>query len=213
VVSSQQIPGQLKQQFFTLANDQIHAQIDATPKDARAYVLGGSFLNDIGQVDQALPLLEKAHELSPTKQSISITLADNYLGAGKIDQALVLLKQAYESATDNFDAEFSYAVGLVVAGKESQARAMFSNDPKIFVTSQMANVYASLKQYSKSIDVYNELIGTSTTDVNLRASLAQVQYQAGMKDAAVVTLKSIEKDHPEYKTQIDAAIKQVTGSK
>jgi tetratricopeptide (TPR) repeat protein len=213
VIASQQVPNQVKQQFFLLTSKEIDAQIAATPKDARAYVLGGTFYNDVNQVAQAQPLLEKAHELSPTKQSISIALADDYLSTGKNDQAVALLKQAYESATENFSAEFAYAVGLVVTNKEAEARAMFANDPKIFETQQMANVFASLKQYSKAIDIYNKLIGTSTTDVNLRAALAQTQYAAGLKDAAIGTLQGILKTNPEYKAQIDAAIKQIQSGK
>jgi hypothetical protein len=49
--------------------------------------------------------------------------------------------------------------------------------------------------------------------VNLQAALAQTQYQAGMVSAAIQTLKGIETAHPEYATQIDAAIKQVQQGK
>jgi tetratricopeptide (TPR) repeat protein/O-antigen ligase len=213
VVASQQVPNQLKQQFFTLASSEIEAQIKATPKDARIYVLGGSFMNDIGQVTEGSSLLEKAYELSPTKQSIMISLANDYLGAGKNVEAVAILKQAYESATDNFSAKFSYAIGLVVTGKESEARTMFNNDPAIFNTQQMANVFASLKQYPKAIEIYNTLIGTSTKDVNLLGSLAQLQYTAGMKDAAIKTLQGILITNPEYKSQVDAAIKQIQSGK
>ncbi|MEI8327959.1 MAG: O-antigen ligase family protein [Candidatus Taylorbacteria bacterium] len=213
VIASPQVPNQLKQNFYMLTAAEIDAQIKATPKDTRVYLLGGSFYNDIGATGQAISLLEKAHELSPTKQSVSIALANDYLGAKKTTEALELLKQAYESATQNFSAKFSYAVGLVLSGKEAEARLIFDNDPKIFMTTQIANVYASLKQYAKSIDIYQKLVASSTSDINLRASMAQVQYQAGMKSEAIATLSSIGKEFPEYKTQIDAAIKQISGSK
>ncbi len=213
VVSSQQVPNQVKQQFFTLAASEIDAQIKATPKDARIYVLGGSFMNDIGQVADGTSFLEKAHELTPTKQSVSIALANDYLSTGKNEEAVALLKDAYESATVNFSAKYAYAIGLVVTNKEAEARAMFNNDPAIFETQQMANVYSSLKQYTKAIAIYTKLIGTSTKDVNLRGSLAQVQYSAGQKDAAVKTLQSILDTNPEYKTQVEAAIKQIQSGK
>ncbi len=213
VVSSQQVSNQLKQQFFALVTSEIDAQKKATPKDARIYVLGGSFMNDVGQVTEGLSLLEKAHELTPTKQSVSIALANDYLSTGQNDKAVALLKQAYESATANFSARYAYAIGLIVTGKEAEARTMFNNDPAIFETQQMANVYSSLKQYTKAIAIYTKLIGTSTKDVNLRGSLAQVQYSAGQKDAAVKTLQSILTTNPEYKTQVEAAIKQIQSGK
>ncbi len=213
VISSQQSPNQLKQRFFALTSSEIAAQIKATPKDARAYVLGGSFMNDVGQVAEGLSLFEKAHELSPAKQSVSIALANDYLSAGKKDEAVALLEQAYQSETDDFSAKVSYASGLVLTGKETESRAMFANDPAIFDTQQMANIFASLKQYSKAIEIYNQLIGTSTKDVNLMGSLAQLQYTAGLKDAAVRTLQSILVDHPEYKNQVDGAVKQIRSGK
>jgi len=210
VLASPQIPNQVKQEFYLLASNQIMEQIAATPKDARIYTLGGTFFSNIGQTEQAMGLFEKAHELSPTKQSISIALANDYLAVGRTDEAIELLKSAYESAPDNFSAKFSYAVAMMFAGKESQARSMFNNDSTIFDTAQMARVYATLKQYTKSINLFKKLIGTSTADVNLRAALAETQYAAGLKDEAVSTLQKIAKDFPEYKDQIDAAIKQVT---
>jgi len=213
VVSSQQAPNQLKQQFYMLAKSEIDAQIKSTPKDARIYVLGGSFMNDVGQIQEGLSLLEKGHELTPTKQSVSIALANDYMSTGQNDKAIELLKASYESATDNFSAKFAYAVGLIVANKETEARTMFKDDPAIFETQQMANVYSSMKQYTKAIAIYNKLIGTSSKDVNLRGSLAQTQYAAGQKGAAVKTLQSILETNPEYKNQVGAAIKQIQSEK
>lgn len=73
----------------------------------------------------------------------------------------------------------------------------------------MAQVYVLLKQYSKAISIYQKLVSASPADVNLRAELAQTQYAAGQTTIAIATLRSIEKDHPDLKDQIEAAIKQV----
>ncbi len=209
VVAAPQIPGPIKQAFFQLANNQIDAQKTATPDDARIYVLGGSFMNNVGQVALAVPFLEKAHELSPAKQSIILPLASDYINSGKKDEALILLKTAYDSAPDNTNVRNMYAMALVIAGKETESRKMFDNDPAIFESQQMAQIYGSLKQYPKAIVLYKKLIEANPTDVDLRAQLAQMQFMSGQISASVATLKAIEKDHPELKEQIDAAIKQV----
>jgi tetratricopeptide (TPR) repeat protein/O-antigen ligase len=209
VVGSQQIPGPTKQAFFTTAMNEIQNQIKATPKDARIYVLGGSFLNNIGQYTEAVTLLEKAHELSPRKQSVTFELATDYLNLGtQKDKAVTLLKEAYDSAPEYLQAKMAYATALVMVGKESDARAEFKNDPAVFNTEQMAQAFVSLKQYSKAIAIYKELIKANPTDVNTRAQLAQIQYTAGQISEAVATLRSIEVDRPELKDQIEAAIKQ-----
>jgi tetratricopeptide (TPR) repeat protein len=209
IITNQQAPGPTKQAFFTLAMNAIQDQIAATPKVARIYTLGGSFLTSVGQFPQAVQLLEKAHQLSPEKQSIDLELANGYLNTGKTPQAVALLKHAYESTPDDGQINSAYAVALVLSGKEADAHLLFGDDPKIFGTVQMASVYASLKQYQKAIAIYEDLLKANPTDVNTNAQLAQLQYAAGMTSASIATMRGIEKDHPELKDQIEAAIKQV----
>ena len=211
VINSQAVPGPTKQAFFELASKSIDDQIAMTPKDARIYTLGGSFYEQIGAFTQAASLLEKAHLLSPTKQTISIALSTAYINLGQYDQAVTLLKQAYESETSDTDARSAYITALIVDGKDSVAKAEFGDDPSLFNTVQVAQAYAITKDYAKAISIYKNIIGTSTDDLDTMSRLAQTQYAAGLKYDAVQTLKSIEAAHPEYATQIDAYIKQVQG--
>ncbi len=213
VIASQQVAGPTKQAFFTLASKEIQAQVAATPKDARAYVLGGAFYNSIGQYVPALELLEKGHELSPAKQTLDFELANAYINSGKAAEAEALLKQAYESAPDYAQAKNAYAITLVLDGKETEAHKLFGNDPVIFGSQQMASVYSSRKEYSKAIAIYTNLASSSPSDINLQGQLAQLQYVSGQKSAAVKTLQALQKLHPELKDQIDAAIKQVQSGK
>ena len=200
--------------------NEIQAQIAATPKDARIYTLAGSFLDQIGDFKDAGSMLENAHLLSPAKQSIDSVLANVYMNLGENDQAVALLKKSYESATDDTDAKNAYATALVVAGRDTEAKQLFNNDPALFNTENMAQAYMAAKQYPKAIAIYEAIIGlsagqagTSTDNADVELRLAQAQYAAGMPTAAVQTLKAIEAAHPEYATQIDAAIKQVQAGK
>jgi tetratricopeptide (TPR) repeat protein len=213
VISAQQIPSPTKQAFFTLASNEIQAQITATPKDARIYTLAGSFLDQIGAFSQAEPILIDAHLLSPAKQTIDFELGNDYINEGKLTQAVDIFKQAYQSPTDNPDAQTGYATALIISGQDTQAQSIFGDDPSLFNTSGIAQAYSVAKEYPKAIAIYESLIGTSTDNVNLQLALAQTQYAAGMISAAVATLKVIEKNHPEYATQIDAAIKQAQAGK
>jgi tetratricopeptide (TPR) repeat protein len=210
VISAQSVPGPTKQAFYDFTTKAIQDQIAATPKDARIYVLGGTFYNQINQFSAAQPLLETAHKLSPGKQTIDFQLASDYLNTGKNDEAIALLKQAYESDTTYSEAAAMYANALVLVGKEKDARTLFNNDPAIFETTRMANTLTSVKEYDAAIVILQKLITASPKDLNLKAQLAQTQYTAGYKWDAQQTLKSIEVDHPEYKTQIDAAIQQMS---
>lgn len=206
---SPQLPGPTKQALYNLALQQINTQTAVTPKDARIYTLASSFLNSIGQFQTAVKYAEQAHALSPAKQSIDLELATDYLDTGKAPQAVALLKSAYESAMDNTQVRLAYAVALVVSGNEAGARQIFGNDPQIWQSVQMGQAYATLKQYGKAIAIYQALAAKNPTDLGTSAQLAQLQYQSGQPGAAIITLRTIENNHPELKDQIEAAIKQV----
>lgn len=204
-----QYQNQTKMEFYTLVKDSIKAQTDATPKDARIYVLGGSFWSSLGQANEALPLLETAHKLTPEKQSVAIQLALSYLNSGRKDEALPLLKHAYESEPANGEAKEAYAVGLVFVEKEKEARTLFGDDQSIFLTERMGQVYMVSKQYDKAIELFKKLLVTDPKNIQLNAKLSQAQSAAGLKWEAKQTLRDLEVMHPEIKDQIQTAIKEI----
>ncbi len=209
VLSAQQLPGPTKQAFFQDVVKNIQDQISEAPKDARMYVLGGTFLNNLQQFQMAEKVLEYAHALSPKKQVVNFELATNYLNLGKSSQAVALLKEAYEADPTYPQARTSFGLGMIIVGKEAEARKALENDPTVFETAQAANLFASLKQYDKAIVIYKKLIAASPKDSDLRVGLARTQLGAGTKSQAIETLKSIEADHPELKEQVEATIKTI----
>ncbi|MCX6719384.1 MAG: tetratricopeptide repeat protein, partial [Candidatus Taylorbacteria bacterium] len=209
IIGNQQTPGPTKQAFFQESMKALQDQIAATPKDARIYVLAGSFLNNLQQFELARPILEKAHALTPEKQTVDFELATNYLNTGSTTEAVALLKKAYEGDPTYAQARTSYGIGLMIIGKEAEARQMFNNDPAIFETAQAASLFASLKEYDKAIAVYQKLIVATPSDYNLKLGLARVQFTAGMKSQAIETMRTIEKTNPELKEQVEAAIKTI----
>ena len=208
-ILSNSTSGPMKQSIFALADAQIQKQIQATPKDARIYNLAGNLMNSIQIGDKALEYLKKAQELSPNKQSIMTSLAEGYLRTGNNEKAIDIIKNAYELSTDNINIRDSYARALVIVGKEKEAREMFKANPEIFETQSMAQLYASLKQYDKAIVIVKKLITSDPKKIEYKVMLADIQNAAGYKWEAVETLKGIANDYPEYKTQVDQAIKQI----
>lgn len=202
-------PGPTKQSFYTLASSAIENQIAATPKDARMYTLGGSFYDQTGNYTKSIELLQKALSLSPNKQSTMLELALAEVYSNKTDQAIDLLAKAYALDASDGEVKTAYASVLVIAGKDDQAHKLFGNDPSIFQTEQMAKIYMSKKQYDQAIAIYQALSDKAPTDVNAKATLSQAQFAAGRVSAAVKTMQSIVKDHPEYTDQVEAAIKQM----
>ncbi len=201
-------PGPIKQAFYDLARTAIADQTAYAPQDARMYVIGGSMLNAVRPVD-AVPLLERAHELTPRKQGVNIQLAGSYINLGRNDEAVALLKEAYESDQTNTEAQSAYIMGLVFAGHDDQARTIASTSIELFENEKVANAYVSIKQYDKAIALYKKLLTRDAKSIPLRSGLAQAYVSAGMKWMAGEVLRGIAKDYPEYKDQVEAAIKQI----
>jgi tetratricopeptide (TPR) repeat protein len=204
-----QYPNPTKQAFSTLLDKAIADQVTATPHDARIYVIGGSALIGLGQIDKALPFLEKAYELTPRKQSMIFQLATAYLNSNKTDEAVKVLKEAYESEPSFAEAKSAYATALIIVGKEAEAKILAKDDPSLLESARIAQAYSVAKQYDKAVTIYKKLLEADPKNVQLKAQLAQVQYSAGQIWAATETLRSISKDNPEYKDEIEAAIKQM----
>lgn len=205
-----QAPNVTKQAFYQLASQEIDKQISATPKDARIYNLAGSFFSGVGQLERGISLLEKAAELSPGKQSIALELGNTYINAGKNEKAIEILKKTYESATDNLQAKTIYVSALIVNKQEDVAHQLFGNDPQVFQSDTLAQVYTSLKQYDKAIAIYRyQIANNKTTSPQLLSKLAQAQYAAGLIDDSIESLRSIEKAYPEYSDQIETTIKKL----
>ena len=206
-------PGPTKQAFYELTVKAINDQIASAPNDARMYILGGSFFNALNQFGDAVKLLERARQLTPHKQSMLLQLATAYLNVNKVDDAVKTLKEAYELEPSNQEASSAYAIMLVLASKETYAKGLFKENPEMFQTARMAQAYATLKQYQKSIAIFNKLLEADPKSIELRAQLAQVQQLAGMSWSAEQTLRSISTDYPEYKDQVEAMIKVLKGEK
>lgn len=202
-----------KQAFYTLSTQVIKDQIAATPRDARIYALGGNFYNMVGQYDEAAKLLDVAHQLSPMKQSISFQLATDYINLGKANEAVEVMKQAYESDTTYYEAKAAYVIALVFAGKEVEARKQFGDDKGLFENDRIAQIYVIRNESSKALALYEKLLVADPTNITLKVQLARLQYEAGMITKSIQTMRSIEKDRPDLKAEIDSAIKQIQAGK
>ncbi len=199
----------LKKSFFEVTLKEIQHQIQESPLDARIYTIAGTFMNNIANWQDGRPLLEKANELSPRKQSIMLELAVNYMNFGKEKEAAELLRKAYESAPENGTAKIGYIVTLILTGEEKKAKELFASTPEVFLDPRVVGVYAKLKQYPKVIDAYKTLIQKDPGNIQLYATLASAYVEAGQSPLAIALLESMKEKFPLAKDQIDAAIKQV----
>jgi len=118
-----------QKQFITLAASELEKQAAELPNDARYQVFAGSFLAQVGQLDQALPYLEKSAELSPRKQSILFQLGSVYYSMRNITKAEETFKRAYDLAPEYKDAEKYYIQVLMAEGKRDVVEQVINARP------------------------------------------------------------------------------------
>lgn len=213
VLGSDKVPNQMKSDFYALAKKEIEAQIANTPNDARMYVIGGSFFNQIGDLKSSLPLLEKAHELTPGKQTVDFDLATVYMNTGRSQDAVNITKSAYESAPSYETAKIAYITALVSNDQEKLAHELFPNDDAIFMDQRIISIYAQKKQYKKVIEIYKKLVVQKPDDAQTHYFLAASYIADKQNWQGIQELKAIAKQFPETKTQIDDLIKQIEEGK
>lgn len=210
VISSQSVDNDTKQAFFSLVNTQVEAQIAATPNDARIYTLAGGFYNDIQQWSMALPLLEKAHQLSPEKQTIDFELGLTYINTpGDAAEGVALFKAAYESDTAYPDAAVNYAAALIATGDETDAAPILAENAAWTTDNRIINAYVAEKNYAKVISIYKTLIAQNPSNVQYRVSLAAAYYADKDTYDATATINQAIKDFPLYKDQLTQVLTQI----
>jgi O-antigen ligase/protein involved in temperature-dependent protein secretion len=213
VILSDAINPKTKDEFFLLTKAEIDNQIKTTPNDARIYILGSSFFNGIGDWNSALPLILKARELSPMKQTPMLDLAVNYINTNKSKEAVEIAKQAYELAPDYPVAQSVYVISLISNGEEKRARELFPDSPQLFTDQRIISSYLRNKQYDKAITAYRDVLAKNPNDIDARSRLASVYYVSNQLQKAIEELKVLKTLSPQLNREIDAAIKQIEEGK
>jgi O-antigen ligase len=181
VYSLDGVDQKLKQEFVDLTFNQLKNQIVQTPDDARYQLFTGTFLKNMGQYDLARPYLEKAVELSPTKQTMLFELITDISILGEKEKALELAKKTYELDKNFGEAKDYYLASLIL-----------NNDTKIVEELMGKNA-------------------TTTSDVIIRAYLMRASdfMKKGDKNSAVGEIQKAIKMAPSFKEQGETMIQNV----
>jgi O-antigen ligase len=119
----------VQQQFLQLTKDELEKQAAEHPDDARAQLFAGSFFSKVGKFDEALVYLNKALELSPTKQTIFFELGNAYFGNKNIAKSEEMFKRAFELAPESPDAKKFYLQILELGGKHAETVKILEDYP------------------------------------------------------------------------------------
>ena len=204
------IPVEMKQQLYATAVEEMNAMMEEAPRNARFPLFLGVLHKAFGDLAAAEIAFERAHELSPKKQSILFELGANRFDAGNVAQALETFKTAYELAPDFLAARINYASVAIRAGEEALADELLvpvlgkgAADPRV------AAAYVSRGRYDKIAAIWEAEIQAHPDNAQTYFTLAAAYYQGGNTARAVATLEEVGRVVPAAKQEADALIQQI----
>jgi len=205
----------LVQNVFDLARTQTLEQISEHPDDARSQVFAGMLFYNFGLTTDALEHFEKAHALSPKKQTIDSNLILVYINAKQFDKALAVAKESYELDTANVDAAKMYAVAAIAAKQQDLADKILTQafGTALPFDDNVVNAYGMIGRYDKIITTFKNQLEKTPKDKDLLTRLAAAYVATGDKDNAIATLQTIMTLYPEFKEQGTYYIQQIQEGK
>ena len=205
------VPTDMKQRFFDLAVSEMRAQAEVSPLDARFPLFLGTVYGAYGAYKEADASLQKAHELSPDKQSIYYALGQNAWAQGNNAQALEYFKTAYELETGNTDAHIYYVTAAIRAGEDVlAAQAVLSLSASGLAADQrILAAYVARGQIAKAIPLWEARVKVAPDDAQAYFTLAAIYYQNGQPAQAIAALERAKKAIPSVATQADPLIEQI----
>jgi len=171
------------------------------PNDPQTALAVGTALANVGQDDQAVPVLEQALHLQPSSASAAYQLALVLQRVDRVQDAIPLFKSVVEAEPDNADALINLGMALSQAHQATDAVPYLQHAISLHPDSPIAhqNLAAAYIQINQIADAENELRAA----IKLAPDSPQLHYDLGVAyklrdDAtdAIPQLEAAEKLNP-----------------
>ncbi|MBI5816873.1 MAG: O-antigen ligase family protein [Candidatus Yonathbacteria bacterium] len=204
----------VKNDFVTTAMSELEKQIAHAPQDARYQIFMGSFLNQIGNYDQALQYLKNTQALTPKKQQVYFEMTSAFLNKKDYKSAVDAAKIAYELEPNYDDARSAYVMTLIYSGDKAKAdeiakplRERSILDPQS--AERLLKAYIDTKDYKNAEGILNTLIASDPSNYRYHISLAGLYLEKGERQKAVMEIQKAIDVNPEFKDQGEYYIKEI----
>ncbi len=189
-------------------------QTEITPDDARYFVFYGTFLVQDGDIKDAIPYLQRAHALSPDKQSIIFALAGAYLEEQDYKDAELVLKTAYELDPSYDAARMTYAAAAIYNSDLPTADSVLAgvSTSTIAASNDITQALYTTKQFGRLIMLAKFRVSQDPSAQNY-VSLAAAYLYSGDRKNAVAELQAAINVEPNFKAQGEQYIQQIQAGK
>src|SRR3989344_242367 len=199
LTSLSQVPSEFKNQVFAEAAREMELQIEETPGSARFPLFLGILYDTYGKGEEARVYLERARDISPTKQAILLQLGLNAFSRGDASSAIAILKETYELAPEFKDARILYAVAAIRTRQDALAEELIA--PLIesgdATDVRIISAYVERKRYDKAAALWEKIIEKHTENASTFFALSASHYANGNVSRALEVLEEVKRLHPD----------------
>jgi tetratricopeptide (TPR) repeat protein len=203
--------GEVRQRFVALAEEELLAQMEEKPDDARVLVFVASFYRALGEPGAALSVLEHARELSPQKQHILYEVGFAHLQLSQFEQMKAAFREAFELAQENKEARIYYAVAAIYARDEALVDELITEEyEEAFVEDDfVASAYYNTDQTQKVLELFRKRIEYNAGNLEMRLSLASFLRDVGRPAEAIAVIEEAMRVFPDFEAQGRQVIQQI----
>ena len=159
--------------------------------------------------------LEKAHKLSPQKQTIGFNLILAYINAGQYDKAVSLAKETYDLAPEYKESALNYALAVLVSGRQDLSDKILMDNfgTTIVYDENLLNVYINRGQYERIIPILQKQVNAVGDDPQMQIRLASAYLDSGKPDLAIEEIQKVMAKHEDFRAQGQGYIDAIRAGK
>lgn len=164
----------------------LRSYLAAFDGNVQAHYLLGFCLASGGQIDEALPALEKAHELAPAMPGVALLAGQALLAAGRGEEAAKWLLREAESGSDpGLVVEALSALGFqrrdagdTAGAIDAFERVSFLDPDRVNVIEELAVLFLANGEIDRAVEVLEEGAESGTVQINPLLNSGIERYNA-----------------------------------
>jgi len=200
---------------YKIALSSLERQVAENPFDPRSYLFLASTYIRVGQLDEALTILNRANELSPTRAQILFLLADVYINKKENEKAFEAVEKAYNLEPNYGEAVRNLVVVAILNNKTDYAESLLlkHNGKEIIADQQLVNAYARIGAYDKIRDIWRLFVEQEPQNPQYHVSLAAAHLKLGDRDNAILEVQKAMALNLDFKAQGEQIIEEIKAGK
>lgn len=220
-VEKLQVSVELKQRYLEAAETGLIKDIREGPEYARLYLFLGILYNEYGLYENAVDVLKRAVELSPTKQQIQIELARSYSGLENYDKAVEITENAYNLYPEYHEIKRGIVIAYLHGGKIEEAESALNSLLAVgkegglarAIDTGLLRTVVSLGTEKMVGDLVEKMVEVFPNRPQILVSGSAAYFEIGEKEKSIELLERAIQLEPGFEAEASQIIQEIKEGK